>query len=356
MKLIRNIFITLILFILVAPITHAASTRLELVFDDTEIITSVASEIEIRLCSNETVNTLDITVDASKSTAIFQAEIKGNNDVLQIITEKSYDPETKKARIVGGSPGNIPMEADGCATIGSLKITPSTEGKIIATIDFEETQLLGENTFDTNQTASIEKKSKIEIPVISQPALPAGNEAVHATSETATGKITIETLSGSASLVWDPVDGASKYIVLFNTKEAYETNNTDLRSLEILGAANSRYTLAALEANTEYVVMIKMVDSNGTETSLTEITGFTTKEIPTAAVSTTQETIAQETSVITAPELTVETPLAPQPVAYIVQEPQSQQFMHAASGPEHIIIGIITIVLIGWVYIRKRLA
>ncbi len=308
----------------------AASTSIKLTSD-------TAGEIKIQLCSTETVTTVDIVVSLVKSAISFATEVTGSNEVLQIITEKKYDPETKEVRIVGGNPGGIIMGTDGCAELGSITVTTTETGKIVAEVAMDKTQLLGATDI-FSETPSVENGGRIELDM--------GTTTTPAPTLMPPTNIIVEPLSGSATITWTAGSADTYgYTIFYAKKDAY-TDPTQIQSTQILGGGNTRYTIAALEPNTEYMVALATVDAGGTESNRSDAITFTTKETPeTHEVATTQT------------PLPVVTTNAPQPVAYIVNTPDTEAaFTHAASGPEHMVVGLLALAIVSWIYARRKIA
>lgn len=265
------------LMVFFSPQAYAASTTLKAASTKTSVNPQQEFTIDLKLCTDDTVSTLDAFFTMEDSTAGFSAEIEGNNDVLQIITEKTYNGTTKIARIVGGNPGGITMDTDGCAILGTLTLIPTSTGTITISADFLQSQTLGGASLDPTETADLKKGTKLNITV---------------SAETETAKHTAASATPVASEEAEDIAASVTPVV---SEEAEDT-----------------------AASTAPVVLEEIVP-------------------------------------IIIPELHDAPIVIPQPVAYIVQEPQ-QAYEHADTGPEHIIIGVISFVLIGWVYLRKKLA
>jgi hypothetical protein len=364
MSKLRSFIVLFSLVILVSPKAYAAYTTLKATAENLTAIPEQEFIVDLSLCGEGTTS-VDAFFDLGESTSEFSAEISVDSDVIPITVKKEYDNEAKTVQITGGNSGGIVMGEDGCVILGNLTIIATTAGTIVITPDFEESQALGGDPIDpaeevdaleitvTSTTAAdttdeTDTTETIDPTVTTDPAEETDHEAA-TTSLLPPTNIQVETTSGSAKITWEATD-AQIYKIFYAKKSDYDVDNANLSTADILGNQTTSYTIPTLDAETKYLFYMTSTAADGIESAKSENMTFTTTAVP---IDTTEPiTISAETL----PEVHDAATVAPQPTAYIVQDPQQQSFAHTDTGPEHIIIGLVSFVLIGWVYLRKKLA
>ena len=368
-KIIPSLALMVSLLVLLSPKTFAADTAsIRLTSDVTNVTIGQTFLVNQEICSEGKVSTFDLSFQIEGAVSV---EEKSDKDVATIVTEQSY--EGGIARLVAGNPDGIGKPIPECEKFAQLEITAG-EGDITISLMPDGITLGAE--LDSSREISVENENKLVITVGATSTTEATEtsevtedsevvvveeEATDTESTTEevshdapissllppTG-IQVESISGSAKITWEIAPDAQAYKVYYAKKTDYDADNSTLSTVDILGNKTLSHTLSTLEARTEYIIFISSIETDGTESSKSEAILFTTKAIPVDPVVTTTDTIV--------PELHDSPALAPQPTAYIVQDPQQQPYKHTESGPEHILIGIMAFVLLGWFYLRKKLA
>lgn len=361
----------LMAFIGLAPGALAAGTTIQLDATPGEIAPSTSSEIAVKLCTDTIVSTIQVIVNFGSSNAPFSAVTKGDTTSLQFVIEEKYDATTKEAKIVGGKSNGITMGADGCAKIGTITVTPSAVGMVNAKVDFgaEKTQALGggNDFINHNDTPSKEKKSEVEVTVKAVVANPPAGQQPPSNGQGQTpavpGNFQAEPSECSATecavvLRWNAGDATvSGYKIYHMTKANYTANPgalTQQSPINIAGREMNSYVLAGLGQLTEYVVTITAQSANASTSDPANPMIFKTKEFTRPA--STETPAAGTTTNNDSDTITTPTTQTPQPAPYVQGQANVGGFTHAASGPEHVVIALLSVILCSWMYLRKKLA
>jgi hypothetical protein len=343
-KIIASLVGMLFLIPAVAFAQNAATVELRL----EEVGAQAGTELtfDLYICTEGEVTTFDISVTFNN--IVTSGEVDGDNDNVQIFTEESFEEGT--ARVVGGQPGGLEMDLDGCIKIAEITVI-SEAGELEASVDFENSKTLGDAEIDP----TIDENATIEITVSeAEETEDTTDDETHASADVLDPPEITETIASSGSVIikWEADPEATMHKVEYIKTSELDNEDAQYTVIDVLGEST---ILAALEPETGYTIRMKSVNNAGDESEVSEIVEITTEALPAADVGE-DETEAPDAAAAVIQEPAGQTAQAePQPVVY--QTPAQQEpFTHAGSGPEHVIVAVISLALVSYFYLRKKLA